>query len=105
MKEISKITDFGSVMDMKSRDFYHKILKNIPNIKYNIEVMDYLIYYDSVMEFLKHHKRTGARYTSTSKPKGKSSFNAFCQLYKDIFGVEGKIPVTYSIIYIRGSKV
>jgi malonyl-CoA O-methyltransferase len=104
MKEISKITGFGSVMDMKNSEFYKSILSKIPNISYDIAVKDYIINYNSVIEFLKHHKKTGARYTSNSKPKGKSSFNAFCQLYKDIFEIDGKIPVTYSIIYIKGIK-
>lgn len=104
MKEISKVTDFGSVMPMKTADFYSEILNTLPNIKYQIETKEYVVFYPTVMAFLKHHKQTGARYTSANKPKGKKSFSAFSQLYTDIFGTEKGIPVSYHIHYITGRR-
>ena len=103
MNEVSKITGFGSVMPMLSSKEYEEILKKY-NVEYEINVKNYILFYDTVLKFLKHHKKTGARYTSKNKATGKKSFNAFCQLYKDFFGTEKGIPVTYSIIYIKGKK-
>lgn len=104
MKEISKMTDFGSVMPLNTADFYQSILNDIENIEVSIETKSYIVHYDSVIQFLKHHKKTGARYTASNKPKGKKSFNAFCQLYTDIFSTDKGVPVTYNIHYIKGVK-
>lgn len=104
MKEISKITNFGSVMPLKNTYFYKKIFEQLNEFDFNIETKNYIVHYESVIQFLKHHKKTGARYTTANKPKGKKSFSAFCQLYKDIFGSEKGIPVTYTIHYINGVR-
>jgi malonyl-CoA O-methyltransferase len=82
----------------------YKIIFDEYNLDYEIITKDYILFYDSVINFLKHHKKTGARYTSNNKPAGKKAFNAFLQLYSDIFGTEKGIPVTYSIIYVTGRK-
>jgi len=103
MNEISKVTGFGSVMPMLSEKDYENIFKK-SSIDFEITTKNYILFYDSVLKFLKHHKKTGARYTSKNKTTGKKSFNAFCQLYKDLFGTEKGIPVSYSIIYIKGYK-
>ncbi len=103
MDEISKITGFGSVKPMLSADCYEKILNEL-DVDFKISTKTYVLFYNSVIDFLKIHKKTGARYTSKNKPSGKKAFNAFCQLYSDIFGTDKGIPVTYSIHYIEGNK-
>ncbi|KAA0259464.1 methyltransferase domain-containing protein [Deferribacter autotrophicus] len=105
MKHLYHLTGFGSVFNLKDENFYKDIFYNFNKSEWIFEKQNYVLYYDSVQEFLKQHKKTGARYTEKKSFTSKQSYINFCRLYEELFKNENnKIPVTYSILYIRGVK-
>ncbi|MGA1863202.1 methyltransferase domain-containing protein [Deferribacter thermophilus] len=104
MKEVSKITKFGSIYSLKNAEFYKNIF-NRKDIYINFYEKKYVLFYNSVIDFLKTHKKTGARYTEKKAIAGKQSFLNFCRLYEELYKTEdSKIPVTYNILYIICEK-
>jgi len=101
MKLLHSMTGFGHVYPLRPYEDYLKILEN-EGVQFSYEVIDHLLYYDSVKQFLSKQKNTGARYTGSRKPVGKNAYKRFCELYKEMFSDNGKIPVTYTILYVRG---
>lgn len=99
MSILNKMTGFGSVYDLKSDMFYKEILK-----PYDVqsETCEYILWFDSVKQFLKKQKGTGATFTGASKFTSKTSYQKFIELYPELFGENGKIPVTYKIFYCSG---
>jgi len=104
----SELTGFGSVMNLKSAEFYTNLLEALPNLKFQSAAQQYIVRHTSVMAFLKSHRKTGARFTS-SRPEGlgvgRKRLQAFCQTYTELFADEdGTVPATYSILYLWGRK-
>lgn len=101
MSVINSMTGFGSVYPLPQ---YEKIIKSLSHFEIQYEVKDYVIYYDSVQEFLKKQKGTGATFSGSDKIASKSSYKKFLELYPMLFGENGKIPVTCRILYVTGSS-
>lgn len=104
----SELTGFGSVMNLKSAEFYTDLLGAIPAVDFQTTTQEYVVRHTSVMAFLKSHRKTGARFTS-SRPEGlgvgRKRLQAFCQTYTQLFADEdGTVPATYSILYLWGRK-
>lgn len=96
MAILNNMTGFGSVYDLRAGEEY----KGIVEAEY--EAREYVLFFDSVKEFLKKQKGTGATFTGVKKFTSKSSYQKFMELYPELFGEDGKIPVTYNIFYMNG---
>ncbi len=94
MQEVSKITGFGSVLDLKDKDFYE-------NLGFNCSRKQYTIYYKSVKDFLYAHKKSGARYTAHTHLCAKSKFFEFCNIYEKLFGTKNGIETTYIVAFCK----
>jgi len=99
MSILNKMTGFGAVYDLRPDKEYMEILKDYD---VQFETREYVLLYDSVQEFLKKQKGTGATFTGMNKFTSKSSYQKFLELYPELFGDGGKIPVTYQIFYAYG---
>ncbi|ADD67886.1 Methyltransferase type 11 [Denitrovibrio acetiphilus DSM 12809] len=99
MAILNKMTGFGSVYDLRSCDEYIEIMQGYD---VEFETKEYVLFYDSVKEFLQKQKGTGATFTGAKKFTSKSSYQKFVELYPELFGEKGKIPVTYNILYMHG---
>jgi malonyl-CoA O-methyltransferase len=97
MAILNNMTGFGSVYDLRAGVEYEGI------VDAEYESKDYVLWFSSVKEFLKKQKGTGATFTGVKKFTSKSSYQKFVELYPELFGENGKIPVTYSIFYMWGS--
>jgi len=98
MSILEGMTGFGSVYDLRSGDEYRGI------VDADYEEKDYVLWFSSAKEFLKKQKGTGATFTGASKFTSKSSYQKFIELYPELFGENGRIPVTYNIFYMYGRK-
>jgi malonyl-CoA O-methyltransferase len=95
MQEISKITGFGSVLELKDKYFYE-------NLGFECKEKRYTIYYKSVKDFLYSHKKSGARYTNQTSLCAKSKYFEFCSMYEKLFGSTKKgIEVTYAVVFCK----
>ncbi|HEX13367.1 MAG: methyltransferase domain-containing protein [Desulfurella sp.] len=94
MHEISKITGFGSVLDLKDKLFYE-------NLGFDCKMVQYTVYYKSVKDFLHSHKKSGARYTNQTTFCAKSKFFEFCSMYEKLFGTQKGIEVTYVVNFCK----
>ena len=101
MSILNGMTGFGSVYDLRPDSVFMEILKDYD---VHFETKEYILFFDSVKEFLKKQKGTGATFTGVSKFSSKSSYKKFMELYPELFGEGGKIPVTYKIFYAVGTK-
>lgn len=99
MSILNKMTGFGSVYSLLPDTAYADMLK-----EYDVkcETREYVLLFDSVREFLQKQKGTGATFTGMNKFTSKSSYQKFLELYPELFGENGRIPVTYKIFYARG---
>jgi len=96
MAILNNMTGFGSVYDLRSGTEYEGI------VDAEYETKEYVLFFDTVKEFLKKQKGTGATFTGVKKFTSKSSYQKFIELYPELFGENGKIPVTYNIFYMNG---
>jgi len=95
MQEISKITGFGSVLELKDKYFYE-------NLGFECKEKRYTIYYKSVKDFLYSHKKSGARYTNQTSLCAKSKYFEFCSMYEKLFGSTKRgIEVTYAVVFCK----
>ncbi|PLX69434.1 MAG: hypothetical protein C0603_00465 [Denitrovibrio sp.] len=99
MSILNGMTGFGSVYNLRPDSDYMEILKGYD---VQFETKEYVLYFDTVKDFLKKQKGTGATFTGMSKFSSKSSYQKFLELYPELFGEDGKIPVTYNIFYAVG---
>ncbi|MGE4319374.1 MAG: methyltransferase domain-containing protein [Deferribacterales bacterium] len=99
MKILNEMTGFGSVYPLPKQN---DLLKCFGGFAIEHEVREYVIYFDSVQEFLKKQKGTGATFSGSGKVSSKTAYKRFLELYPELFGDGGKIPVTYRILYITG---
>ncbi|AEA33380.1 methyltransferase domain-containing protein [Hippea maritima] len=105
MEHIYSLTNFGHTYSLKSENFYKELFTSIRGFRWQFERKDYTFYYNSVVDFLKQHKNTGATYSKRYKRVTKQAYVNFCNLYEEIFSSSsGKIPSTYSILYVKGIK-
>jgi len=100
MSILNKMTGFGSVYDLLPDSSYRDIFKEF---KADFDTREYVLFFDDAREFLKKQKGTGATFTGVSRFASKSSYKKFIELYPELFGDGGKVPVTYKILYISGS--
>jgi len=95
MQEVSKITGFGSVLELKDIYFYE-------NLGFECKKNIYTIYYKNVKDFLYSHKKSGARYTNQTSLCAKSKYFEFCTTYEKLFGSKKGIEVTYVVVFCKG---
>ncbi|WP_297210102.1 MULTISPECIES: methyltransferase domain-containing protein [Thermodesulfovibrio] len=101
IEQVSKITGFGSVYELKEADFYLSIFKDI-DIPIKYKILKYKQKYSSVRELFLSHKLTGTNFTEKKKFSGKQSFQNFCRLYNKLFGNSDGIYATYEVLFIEG---
>jgi len=99
MSILNRMTGFGSVYDLRPDSDYLDIFEDCD---VSFETKEYVLFFHSVEEFLKKQKGTGATFTGARAFTSKSSYRKFLELYPELFGEDGKIPVTYKIFYIHG---
>jgi len=104
MALLNSITGFGSVYPLKTPEFYDRLFSSISDVKFRLEIHDYVLRFRNVKEFLQKQKATGARFTGRTSAAGKDSYRRFCELYQSFFGDGETIPVTYRIAYITGKR-
>jgi malonyl-CoA O-methyltransferase len=103
MDEVNKLTGFGKVLDMKTSKYY---LTNCCECGFDVTFYyekEYVLWFDSVTDFLKQHKSTGATIRA-EKNIGKKRLFSFIDCYTKMFSVDNKIPVTYKIGYFMLNK-
>ena len=103
MSILNQMTGFGSVYTLPKEDEFAKIFEDC-GMSVNKEVREYVLHFDSVSEFLKKQKGTGATFSGRDSLTSKASYKKFLELYPELFGENGKVPVTYRILYISGQK-
>ncbi len=103
LEYVSSLSGFGSVYTLPGAGECLDALAKT-GIEYMSEVVDYTRHYDSVAGFLKSHKGTGAGYTGRTPAFGRQRYRNFCRLYREIYGLDGKIPVDYRVLYIWGKN-
>lgn len=96
---LNGMTGFGSVYNLPKEDDFVKYFGGCITESY---VREYVLWFDSPAEFLKKQKGTGATFTGVNKFTSKTSYKKFMELYPELFGENGMIPVTYRILYIKG---
>lgn len=96
MAILNTMTGFGSVYDLRDGEEY----KGIIDAEY--ESKEYVLFFASAKEFLKKQKGTGATFTGAKKFTSKAAYQKFIELYPELFGENGRIPVTYNIFYMNG---
>ncbi len=104
MQEISSRSGFGSVYPLPGEEEYLSRLQE-SGMDFGFQTREYTRYFPSVPEFLKSHRRTGARYTLNRPSFGKKTYSRFCREYERIYGQDGWIPVDYRVLYIWGKKI
>ncbi len=87
---------FGSTLNLKDESFYMNVFKDL-NLNYKY-VCTKKVYFQSVIEFLKFHKASGARFTSFNRICSKEDFKNFCEFYEKNFKDREKIYATYSYL-------
>jgi len=103
MSILNQMTGFGSVYSLPKEDEFSAIFESC-GVSVNRSVNEYVLHFESVSEFLKKQKGTGATFSGKDKITSKASYKKFLELYPELFGEDGKIPVTYRILYITGKK-
>lgn len=103
MSILNQMTGFGSVYALPKEDDFARIFECC-GVSVNKDVKEYVLHFDSVSEFLKKQKGTGATFSGRDKVTSKASYRKFLELYPELFGENGKVPVTYRILYITGYK-
>ncbi|WP_303851877.1 methyltransferase domain-containing protein [Seleniivibrio woodruffii] len=103
MSILNQMTGFGSVYALPKEDDFARIFEGC-GVSVNKEVREYVLNFESVSGFLKKQKGTGATFSGKDKVTSKTSYKKFLELYPELFGENGKIPVTYRILYISGEK-
>jgi len=103
MSILNQMTGFGSVYSLPKEDEFSAIFESC-GVSVKKSVNEYVLHFDSVAEFLKKQKGTGATFSGKDKVTSKASYKKFLELYPELFGENGKIPVTYRILYITGKK-
>lgn len=104
LKEVSKITGFGSVYPLEKATVYIEIMEKT-GFCFNYEIKTYKEVYTSVKDLLLAHKLTGTNYTESKKFSGKNSFKNFCEIYKTLFSNHTGVYATYEVLFIEGQKL
>jgi malonyl-CoA O-methyltransferase len=103
MSILNQMTGFGSVYALPKEDWFAQIFEDC-GLTVEKEVREYVLHFDSVSEFLRKQKGTGATFSGRDTVTSKASYKKFLELYPELFGEDGKVPVTYRILYISGQK-
>lgn len=104
MKLVSNVTGFGSILEMKEIEYYLNTLSCEKFKVVNCFQEEHIVWFDSVKDFLTSHKNTGAT-VKANRAVGKRKYFDFVEKYENLYSVNNKIPVTYSIGYFISRKV
>ena len=102
LADISLKTGFGSVKELKDAEFYMGIISGISNIRVSFDRARHEVYFPSVIEFLRNHKRTGAVASSGSISWGKSKYLNFIKEYEKKYGGEQGVRASYEVLFAFG---
>ncbi len=102
MKQANQQCGFGEVYPLPAEQDLLEIIQKATKSKVTMETETITQTFPDVMQFLRSQQATGAGYSGTSKFCGKQALDKFIQVYEDEFGINGVIPVSYRIAYIRG---
>ena len=101
----SQASGFGATHPLVSASAYRRIVSRTTAIHWDSRVQTHIQWHDSVADFLRSHKKTGATFSPGAKHyMGKNRFRHFCAQYAERFGCQGKIPARYRVLYIWGSR-
>jgi malonyl-CoA O-methyltransferase len=103
MSHASSLSGFGSVYPLPSAGTLLKILKPEGRILES-DIEEYRIHFPSVHAFLQTHKQTGANYSRQGACFSRKAYNEFCRIYKNMYGEEQGIPVSYKVLYLWGRR-
>ena len=104
LEDVSLRTGFGSVFPLHAVECYRKIFQNIPGINVTFSTRSLTMWYDSVPDFLRAHRETGARYSSKKGRVGRRAYMEFCRVYEDVYGCNGRVPARYETMFIEGVR-
>lgn len=105
LRAASEATGFGATQPLVSASTYRHIVARSAAIHWHSRVQTHIQWHDSVADFLRSHKKTGATFSPGAKHYlGKNRFRQFCAEYAARFGCQGKIPARYRVLYIWGCR-
>lgn len=99
----SAASGFGSVFPLQGEAFYRDLLAGVGGIHFQIEREERVEWFDSPRDVITHLRRLGASHTPAKRPASATGYREFCRLYAERFGQGGRVPATYSILYLSGS--
>lgn len=102
LADISSRTGFGSVKNLKDAEFYMDVISGCSNIRVSFNNARHEVYFPSVVDFLRNHKRTGAVASSGSISWGKSKYLRFIEEYKKLYSGEQGIRASYEVLFASG---
>lgn len=102
LEDVSTRTGFGSVFPLQDTELYARILEHIPGISFTIHTRSLTMWYDSVSDFLRAHRETGARYSLGKGRVGRRAYMEFCRVYAEVYGRQGRVPASYETVFIEG---
>jgi malonyl-CoA O-methyltransferase len=102
LADVSARTGFGSVFPLQERELYERILEHIPGIGFTLHTRSLTLWYDSVADFLRAHRETGARYSAGRGRVGRRAYMEFCRVYEAVYGRQGRVPASYETVFIEG---
>lgn len=105
LKDVSIRTGFGSVFPLHPAEHYGKIVQNIPGITFTLNTRSLTMWYDSVADFLRAHRETGARYSAGKGRVGRKAYVEFCRVYEKVYGCRGRVPARYETVFIEGWRM
>ncbi len=102
MKQVNQQCGFGEVYPLPDEQELLRIIQQATSASVTMETETITRTFSTVIQFLRSQQATGAGYTGNSKFHGKHALERFIQTYKDEFGANGEIPVSYRIAYLHG---
>ncbi|RQD55534.1 methyltransferase domain-containing protein [Desulfonatronovibrio magnus] len=104
MEHVSSLTGFGSTHILPVASECLSALQK-EKLELASEIETKTIQYDSVLSFLKKHKQTGATFSGKKARFGRERLRKFIAAYEEHYEKDGKIQVSYQILYIWGRKL
>ncbi|OEU64873.1 MAG: methyltransferase type 11 [Desulfovibrio sp. S3730MH75] len=105
LAEVSARTGFGSVKELQTAAFYRDLLSSIPNLDVNFKDGHHEVYFSSVVEFLRNHKKTGALASTGDISWGKEKYMRFLEEYEKMYGGEQGVRASYEVLYASGEML
>lgn len=102
--EASGASGFGSMLPMRSPEYFIEILQDAQLTALEWEQKKYTCHYPTVSDLLRAHRSTGATATSGSKQPSKAAYKKFIDYFEKRFRTSDGIPSTSSILHLWGRR-